>query len=103
MTTKNLSERQVRWSKILSQFSFRLKFCTAKKATRPDALSRRHRDVPQTLDDPRLKEGELRLIRKGWIENSNKIPLTPLRVSSHNQIPDGKQLFEKLNYRLCDP
>lgn len=95
MTTKNLSERQVRWSEILSQYNFRLKFRPGKKATRPDALSRRPQDVPQTLNDPRLKEREFKLIRNEWIEKDNEILLTPLRMSNHNKIPEGKQIFEK--------
>jgi hypothetical protein len=41
MTTRKLSERQVRWFLTFSQFRFQLKFRAEKKAQRPDALLKR--------------------------------------------------------------
>jgi hypothetical protein len=55
MTTRKLSEKQVRWSLIFSQFRFQLKFRAGKKAQRPDALSRREQDMPGGKEDERFK------------------------------------------------
>ena len=55
MTARRLTERQVRWSLILSQFQFQLKFRAGKKAKRPDILLHRHQDIPQRGDNERLK------------------------------------------------
>ena len=62
MTARQLTERQVRWSLVLSQFQFQLKFRAGKKAERPDALSRRHQDMPQKGDDERLKNRIVQLV-----------------------------------------
>lgn len=58
MTSRRLTERQVRWSQFLAQFNFVIKFRAGKNADRPDALSRRSQDIPKGDDDPRLKERE---------------------------------------------
>ena len=55
MTTRRLSERQIRWSYTMSQFNFELKFRTGKNSARPDALSRRRQDMPATAEDERIK------------------------------------------------
>ena len=54
MTTKELSRRQVRWSEFLSQFDFVFKSRLGKDNTKPDALTRRPRDLPLDDSDPRL-------------------------------------------------
>lgn len=55
MTTKQLSQRQVRWSEFLSQFDFIIKTVPGKEHGKPDAFTRRSQDLPQTEDDDRLK------------------------------------------------
>ena len=54
-TTRSLNERQVRWSELLSRYTFELQFRPGKKATRPDALSRRSQDMPHGVDDERIQ------------------------------------------------
>ncbi|KAI0994874.1 hypothetical protein K3495_g13307 [Podosphaera aphanis] len=70
MTSRRLSERQVRWSQLLSQFNFELDFRSGKLAGRPDALSRRAQDIPGSINDPRLKEREFRLLKEDWIHKN---------------------------------
>ena len=63
-TTKQLSHRQARWSKYLSQFNFTITYQPGKDGEKPDALTRRSQDVTaqdearqarnQTLLRPRL-------------------------------------------------
>ncbi|KAI0992264.1 hypothetical protein K3495_g15922, partial [Podosphaera aphanis] len=80
MSTRKLSERQVRWSQLLSQFNFRLKFRSGKEAGRPDALSRRPQDMPKDEDDPRLKEREFQLLRKDWMDKSESQKTTKTTI-----------------------
>lgn len=67
MASKRLTERQVRWAQLLSQFNFKLKFRAGKHGRRPDALSRRAQDIPVSLEDPRLKQREFKLIKDEWL------------------------------------
>ena len=63
MTTKQLSQRQVRWSEFLSQFDFIIKAVPGKENGKPDALTRRSQDLPQTEDDDRLKARQKSLLK----------------------------------------
>ncbi|KAI1006414.1 hypothetical protein K3495_g1804 [Podosphaera aphanis] len=98
MSSKRLSERQVRWAQLLSQFNFRLKFRAGKLSGRPDALSRRGQDVPKSEDDPRLKEREFALIKRDWIEEGKDLRVGLVEKGEEafedKQIPQGKDLFE---------
>ena len=51
MTTKLLSQRQVRWSEFLSRFNFRIVYRPGKLAGKPDALSRKTEDQPSSKTD----------------------------------------------------
>ncbi|KAI0996221.1 hypothetical protein K3495_g11958 [Podosphaera aphanis] len=102
MTAQKLSERQVRWAQLSSQFNFKIKFRAGKQAARPDALSRRAQDLPKSPDDPRLKEREFQLLRTEWLNKEKPEEATLLApivlVSSAKpeeaqNIPEGKQLF----------
>jgi len=55
MTTKQLNQRQVRWSEFLSRFNFRITYRPGAKATIPDALSRLPGDRPKDASDERLQ------------------------------------------------
>lgn len=54
MTTKQLNQRQVRWSEFLSQFNFTITYRPGTKATIPDALSRLPGLKPKNASDERL-------------------------------------------------
>ena len=45
MTTKNLSARQARWAKLLSQYQFKIIYQAGKANQKADALIRREEDV----------------------------------------------------------
>ena len=95
MTTRNLTERQIRWSQLMAEFNFSIHFRAGKKAERPDALSRRVQDVPKRDDDPRLKERESQLLKDEWLgikpTNSNLVAVTSIEKAT---IPKGPALFE---------
>jgi hypothetical protein len=67
MTTRKLSERQVRWSLTFSQFRFQLKFRAEKKAQYPDALLRRKQDMPGGEEDERFKNRINQLLKNKWL------------------------------------
>ena len=75
-TTRKLSERQVRWAELLSQFDFEITYRPGKQAVVPDALSRRDQDMPI--------DGDSRLERRNdKIFDQHKDRLK-LRTSSHD-------------------
>ncbi|KAI0991774.1 hypothetical protein K3495_g16413, partial [Podosphaera aphanis] len=107
MTSRKLSERQVRWSYTLSQFDFKLKFRAGKNSARPDALSRREQDMPTHVNDERLKSREIQLVKDSWVEkpltteNFIQAQITSFsiaQVSSNTNkfsqtVPKGSQIF----------
>ena len=56
MTVRKLTERQMRWSLILSRYNFRIVHVPGKNNERADALSRRDQDMPQNGSDSRLAD-----------------------------------------------
>lgn len=46
MTARQLTERQMRWSLLLSKFNFVINYIPGKENERADALSRREQDMP---------------------------------------------------------
>jgi hypothetical protein len=67
MTTRKLSERQVRWSLTFSQFRFQLKFRAEKKAQRPNALLKKEQDMPGGKKDERFKNRINQLLKNKWL------------------------------------
>lgn len=49
-----LSERQMRWTDLLSPFNFTLEYRPDKNADQPDALSHHEQDMPAGIHDERL-------------------------------------------------
>ena len=63
-THRLLSERQVRWSEIMSGFNFKMLHRPGKASVAPDALSRRDQDMPANTDDDRIQGRVLQLLKK---------------------------------------
>ena len=78
MTSRKLTERQVRWSQTPSQFNFRIQYRSGKQAGRPDAFSRRTQDMPTNIDYPRLREREFQLIKESWPFSNPDVKATEL-------------------------
>lgn len=64
MTTKALTQRQVRWSEFLAGFDFRIVYRPGRMAVLPDALSRKAEDQPDRTDpdDDRVRNRERTVI-----------------------------------------
>ncbi|CCE31587.1 uncharacterized protein CPUR_05440 [Claviceps purpurea 20.1] len=67
MTTRMLSERQIRWAEELSYYNFTIKFRAGKDSEKPDLLSRRDQVMPKDASDERLNERKFQLIRDRWL------------------------------------
>ncbi len=63
MTVRKLTERQMRWSLILSRYNFVIVHIPGKENERADALSRRDQDLPVNADDQRLMDRNIQLLR----------------------------------------
>ena len=63
MKVRKLTERQVRWSLILSRYNFKLAFRPGRLAGKPDALSRREQDTPKDASDERLQHRVAQLLK----------------------------------------
>jgi len=63
MTTKKLVGRQIRWMEILSQYYIKIKYRPAREGGKPDALTRRERDLPKN-NDKRIRQRERTLLPK---------------------------------------
>jgi hypothetical protein len=67
MTTRKLSERQIRWSLVLSRYNFKIRHIEGKENVLADALSRRDQDIPVSELDDRLQERYIQLIKPGLV------------------------------------
>jgi hypothetical protein len=68
MTVQKLTERQIRWSLILSRFNFKIRHIDGKDNILADALSRRDQDLPVDEQDDRIQERQLRLLKPHMIQ-----------------------------------
>jgi len=80
MSTKNLNRRQARWSEFLSRFNFKIHYRPGKASGKPDALTRRSRDLPKGRDE-----------RLGHME---QLVLKPFNVSSLYLLADDELEFD---------
>jgi len=62
MTVKKLTERQIRWSLILSQYNFFILYLLSKQNERTNALSRQEQNVSMNLSDDRVQHCTMQII-----------------------------------------
>jgi hypothetical protein len=67
MTVRKLTERQIRWSLILSRFNFKIRHIDGKDNVLADALSRRDQDLPIDSQDDRLQRRYIQLLKPGSV------------------------------------
>jgi RNase H-like domain found in reverse transcriptase len=114
MTARKLTERQVRWSQVLSQFNFQLRFRAGKKSLRPDALSRRQQDMPRGEEDERLRNRISQLLKDEWLPPNtikhhqsqfvqehliNAVQISPA-ATTHVKPPRGALIFQEPDLQL---
>ena len=77
MTVRKLTEQQIRWSLILSQFDFKIRHIDGKDNVLADALSRRDQDLPASDEDDRVRERHLQLLKPYMVEREGSpLPAT---------------------------
>jgi hypothetical protein len=70
MTVRKLTERQMRWSLILSRYNFRIVHVPGKNNERADALLRRDQDMPHDRSDSRLADRNIQLLKPSVLAKS---------------------------------
>lgn len=81
MTVRKLTERQMRWSLILSRYNFRIVHVPGRENERADALSRRDQDMPQDGSDQRLADRNMQLLKPEMLAPSRIVRALPAMVS----------------------
>lgn len=81
MTTRKLTERQVRWSLLLSKYNFQIRHIKGTDNVQADALSRRDQDLPDDQDD-RVQAREIQLIKPEWIQKQGLMRVHRIREST---------------------
>ena len=69
-TTKELTERQIRWSEVLSGFDFKIDYRPGKEGGKPDALTRRKADMPQEGDERLTQKERILLPKEKYLDTS---------------------------------
>lgn len=88
MTVRRLTERQIRWSLILSHYNFQIVHVPGKENERADALSRRDQEMPNSELDERLADRSIQLLKPEVLVASHV-------VCSLRKNVDQKQTQEK--------
>ena len=81
MTTRKLTERQVRWSLVLARYNFTIRHIKGIANERADALSRREQDMPDDRDE-RILARESQLIKPEWISRGSTMRASLVQTRS---------------------
>jgi hypothetical protein len=82
MENKRLNRRQARWAEFLSEFNFCIKYRPGKQGTKPDALTRRPGDLPESHDDDRRRFQMQTVIKPDQVDPK-------ARIASLSFVKDG--------------
>lgn len=88
MTVRKLTERQMRWSLILSRYNFRIVHVPGKINERADALSRRDQDMPRNESDERLVDRNIQLLRPEILAANFVVRVSPARATVRHPLHD---------------
>jgi hypothetical protein len=107
MTVRKLTERQMRWSLILSRYKFKIVHVPGKSNERADALSRRDQDLPKNALDNRLLDRHMQLLRPEVLAAHAIVRTMPVRTRKNVQaaqrtIPDVPIIVGELPDELAD-
>jgi hypothetical protein len=80
MIVRKLTERQMRWSLILSRYKFQIRHIPEKDNKRADALSRRDQDLPRDVKDDRLIDRYMQLLRPEVLAANARVITMPIET-----------------------
>jgi hypothetical protein len=97
-TVRKLTERQMRWSLILSRYKFKIIHIPGKQNERADSLSRRDQDLPRDANDDRLQDRHMQLLRPEVLAASAIVRAMPIRTQTthtlkENHVQAGQREF----------
>jgi hypothetical protein len=81
ITVRKLTERQMRWSLILSRYNFVIVHIPDKENKRADALSRKDQDLPANTDDQRLTDRNIQLLKPEMLAKYPVVQVAPVQTS----------------------
>ena len=98
MPTKDLSERQARWQRFLSQYNFKIKYQLGREGGKPDALTTRSGDQPKTGDKRLTRNvGILLLKEQYWyIPKGEEIKIEEMELAEF-QAKDEEKIRQAYN------
>jgi len=94
MTVQKLTERQMRWSLVLSRYNFTISYIPGKENVRADALSRREQDMPKGIDE-RTEYRTMQLLKPSTLRSlpARSIVAAPVQLvrsgSQRSETPDS--------------
>ncbi len=95
MTVKKLTERQMRWSLILSQYNFFILYLSDKQNERADALSRQKQNVLMNLSDDRVQHYMTQIIHSEMMSKSIQTASMTVADISVSVLVQDQNLFSE--------
>ena len=90
MSNKRLNRRQVRWAQFLAEFDFKISYRPGKQGTKPDSLTRRSDDLPNSLLDDRIQHQFQTIIQPSQLSQlSVRLSQISDEESEDSEIPDA--------------
>ncbi len=96
MTVKKLTERQIRWSLILSQYNFFILYLLSKQNERADALSRQKQNVLINLSDNRVQHHTTQIIHFKMMSKSIQTASMTVADISVSVLIQDQNLFSEI-------
>jgi len=88
-TTKELTDRQIRWSEVLRGFDIKIEFRPAKEGGKPDTLTRRKADMPQEEDERLTQKERILLPSEKYFDTSiQEMETISVEETSHEELRD---------------
>jgi len=96
ITVKKLTERQMRWSLILSQYNFFILYLLSKQNERTDALLRQKQNVSMNLSDNRVQHHTMQIIHSEMISKPIQAASMTVADISVSVLVQDQNLFSKV-------
>jgi len=96
MTVRKLTEQQMRWSLILSQYNFFILYLLSKQNERADALSRQKQNVSMNLSDDRVQHYTTQMIHSEMISKSIQAASMTVADISVSVLVQDQNLFSEI-------
>jgi hypothetical protein len=96
MTVRKLTERQMRWSLILSKYNFTISYIKGRDNPMADALSRRDQDMPKDTLDNRLQDRMVQLLKPEHFRKPQSLHFAPVQTIGPNPRLEGVASLQEL-------